>query len=195
MLEKFKDWYRNLPDKKRYIEFVTAILTVPVLITVIISNVSRINEDKKAANTTPAPTAEKIVIITQKDENDMPEPTKALPSEYPSPTDTPQDCKKQIGPIKISSPKEEEIVQKEPVCVTIDYTVGEYCAAAWSYRLDNSGWSDYTSGSFCFSSLPPGKHELDVRVQSVVSDDETTLERTFYYQIKDAPTPNPTSNP
>ena len=71
MLEKFKDWYRNLPDKKRYIEFVTAILTVPVLITVIISNVSRINEDKKAANVNPPPTIQVADASQSEDQPDQ----------------------------------------------------------------------------------------------------------------------------
>jgi len=68
MFEKAKTWYRAIPEKKRYLEFVTALLSIPVLITVIISNVSNLNRNKEAASTTNQPkSTEKIIIITQKE--------------------------------------------------------------------------------------------------------------------------------
>ena len=68
--EKIKKWYRAMPDKKRYIEFITALLTIPVLLTVLITNLSNIrqNNNKPIAIPTVAqqPTAvpEKIIIVT-----------------------------------------------------------------------------------------------------------------------------------
>ena len=197
MFENIQNWYRGLPDKKRYIEFLTAVLTIPVLITVIITNVSRINEDKKSKEPTPQSTSsEKIVIITQKEDKAEPSSPTPQPAQSLSPTPIPKDCKKEIGPIKIISPQEEEVVEKEPVCINIDYTVDEYCSVAWSYKLNDGNWSDYTSSPFCFSNLNPGKHELDLRVQSVSSSDELILKRTFYYKSKETPTtPTPSLVP
>ena len=197
MLEKFRHWYRKLPDKKRYLEFVTALLTIPVLLTVIYTNMVSIREDKKS-NATPTPEKSEKIVIIREDENkeneksNTPTPTPTL---VLSPTQTAKECKKEVGPVKISNPAEEEVVNEDLICVKIDYTTGEYCSVAWSYKLDNNNWSDYTSSPFCFSKLDPGKHELDLRVKSTVSNDETTLKRTFYYQTKEPPTPIPTVSP
>ena len=197
MLEKFRHWYRILPDKKRYLEFVTALLTIPVLLTVIYTNMVRIREDKKS-NTTPTPEKSEKIVIIREDENKENEKSNTptpVPTLDLSPTQTTKECKKEVGPVKISSPSEEEIVQDDLICVKIDYTVGEFCSVAWSYKLDDNKWSDYTSSPFCFSKLDPGKHELDLRVQSVASSDEVTLERTFYIKTKESPSPTPTQLP
>ena len=197
MLEKFRHWYRILPDKKRYLEFVTALLTIPVLLTVIYTNMVSIREDKKS-NTTPTPEKSEKIVIIREDENKENEKSNTptpIPTLELSPTQSTKECKKEVGPVKISSPSEEEIVQDDLICVKIDYTVGEFCSVAWSYKLDNNKWSDYTSSPFCFSKLDPGKHELDLRVQSVASSDEVTLERTFYIKTKEAPSPTPTPLP
>lgn len=146
-----------------------------------------IREDKKS-NTTPTPEkSEKIVIIRedQKKQNEKPNTPSPFPTTELLPTPTTKECKKEVGPIKITSPSEEEVMQDDLICVKIDYTVAEYCSVAWSYKLDANKWSDYTSSPFCFSKLDPGKHELDLRVQSTASNDETTLERTFYYKTKE----------
>ena len=197
MLEKFRHWYRILPDKKRYLEFVTALLTIPVLLTVIYTNMVSIREDKKS-NTTPTPEKSEKIVIIREDENKENEKSNTptpVPTLDLSPTQTTKECKKEVGPVKISSPSEEEIVQDDLICVKIDYTVGEFCSVAWSYKLDDNKWSDYTSSPFCFSKLDPGKHELDLRVQSVASTDEVTLERTFYIKTKESPSPTPTPLP
>ena len=197
MLEKFRHWYRILPDKKRYLEFVTALLTIPVLLTVIYTNMVSIREDKKS-NTTPTPEKSEKIVIIREDENKENEKSNTptpIPTLELSPTQSTKECKKEVGPVKISSPSEEEIVQDDLICVKIDYTVGEFCSVAWSYKLDDNKWSDYTSSPFCFSKLDPGKHELDLRVQSVASSDEVTLERTFYIKTKEAPSPTPTPLP
>ena len=197
MLEKFRHWYRILPDKKRYLEFVTALLTIPVLLTVIYTNMVSIREDKKS-NTTPTPEKSEKIVIIREDENKENEKSNTptpVPTLDLSPTQTTKECKKEVGPVKISSPSEEEIVQDDLICVKIDYTVGEFCSVAWSYKLDDNKWSDYTSSPFCFSKLDPGKHELDLRVQSVASTDEVTLERTFYIKTKESPSPTPTQLP
>lgn len=196
MLEKFRHWYRVLPDKKRYLEFVTALLTIPVLLTVIYTNFKSIKSDKEPQT---VPASEKIIIVTntekKESENELVKGTSISstpsPTSIPSPT-SPKVCKKEVGPVKISKPSEEEVVQDDLVCVNIDYSNEDYCSVSWAYKLDNNSWSQNTSSPFCFSNLNQGKHELDIRIQSTVSSDETTLERTFYYKSKESPTPIPT---
>src|SRR3989344_8188082 len=125
MLEKIRGWYRALPDKKRYLEFVTALLTIPVLLTVIYTNLVRIKDEKTPEQISPSPTnTEKIIIVTQKEavekENSpTPQSTIAL-----SPTIEAAACKKEVGPVKIASPKEEEVVQDNQICVNVDYSMG-----------------------------------------------------------------------
>ena len=97
MLEKWRKWYRALPDKKRYIEFLTASLSVPVLITVIILNVSNLkSRNKEEVAPVKQETKEKIIIITLPVEKNNPQPNISetitpLPSPTiePTPTSTP----------------------------------------------------------------------------------------------------------
>jgi len=195
MFKKIKDWYHDLPDKKKYIEFITALLTVPFLLTVLISNLNSLNNNKKNQPTlTPiaAPT-EKIVVITENPEPTCTSQACLTPTIVPSST-TPA-CKKEVGPVKITSPKEEEIVMNDPVCVNINYPVGEYCTVVWSYRINKGAWSDYSDKSFCLYNQDAGKKELDLRVKSLISDDELTLVRTFYYKSKETPSVIPSISP
>src|SRR3989344_7749339 len=108
MLEKFRYWYRILPDKKRYLEFITALLTIPVLLTVIYTNWASIRSDKKS-ETTPTPEkSEKIVIITQKEEIEKSNSPTPHPTAEPTLTPINESCKKEVGQIKIKRPTEEE---------------------------------------------------------------------------------------
>lgn len=181
-LEKIKNWYRGLPDKKRHVEFITALLTVPVLLTVLISNLGNINRDKKNQMTpTPLAPTEKIIVVQ--------------PSGLPvSPSPTNPECKKEVGPVKITSPAEGQLVNNNPVCLQISYQSEEYCGAVWSYQIDNSDWSEFTDKAICIYNLSPGPKELELRVKSSVSDDEVTLIRNFYYKSKEAPTPTSIPN-
>lgn len=181
-LEKIKNWYRTLPDKKRHVEFITALLTVPVLLTVLISNLGNINRDKKNQITpTPVAPTEKIIVI---------EPSEILPS----PTVNPE-CIEEVGPVKIASPAEGQLVNSNPVCLRINYQTGQYCGVVWSYRIEDSDWSEFTDKAICIYNLSPGPKELELRVKSTVSDDEVTLIRNFYYKSKDAPTPTSIPSP
>ncbi len=188
MFNKIKDWYQALPDKKKHVEFFTALLTVPVLLTVLMINLANINNNKKEPTPTPAPT-EKIVIVT----NPVSSTTTASPTITPGVT-LPE-CKKEVGPVKISSPAEGQLVNKNPVCLKINYQVGEYCSVVWSYLIDNSDWSDFTDKEVCLYDMTPGPKELELRIKSSVSDDEVTLIRNFYYKNKDIPTVTPTLTP
>jgi len=79
--ERLKTWFRGLPGKKQHLEFFTALLTIPVLLTVLISNISNLQNQKKTTTPAPTPLIERIVI-TQPAAN-------TLPNQSPTPTSTP----------------------------------------------------------------------------------------------------------
>lgn len=186
MLDRFRQWYRGLPDKKRYIEFFTAILTVPVLVTVILINLGSLKSNKETAPEQKMPT----IVITQ---NVPKEPTPTAANLSPTivePTLTPFQCTRTVGPVSITYPNDGEVVQKDPVCIDITYQQGNFCSVVWSYRINESAWSDFTDKSICLYNLAPGTKKLDLRVRSVASNDEVTLQRTFT-----VPGPSPTDVP
>lgn len=195
VLEKVRTWYRGLPDKKRYIEFVTALLTVPVLLTVLISNIANINSNKKKDdNITPtiavSPT-EKVITIT---ERVVEKEASATPTFTPTPT-VPKQCIKEVGPVRITSPAEGQLMNNNPVCIKVSYQDGDYCGVVYSYKLNDGDWSEYTDKEICLYNLDPGPKSLELRVKSNQSDDEVSLIRTFYYKTKEAPTATPTPTP
>lgn len=188
MFEKIKVWYRELPDKKKYIEFVTALLSVPVLLSVLLINLSNLN-NKKEATPTPTP-KEKVIIVT----SSVSPTSSTSPFLTPTPT-TIIECKKEVGPVKINRPAEGELVTTDKVCIDIGYKTGEYCSVVWSYRMDDSDWSSFTDKEICVQNLSVGPKELEVRIKSKESDDEVTLIRNFYYKSKEAPTQTPSVSP
>ena len=175
-MEKFikraKDSITQLPDKKRYLELVTAILTVPVLATAIILNFN--NLKPKEAAPTPTPTVQERVVYIS--------PSRAELKDEPKDTEA---CIKEIAPISITSPVEGEVVTDNPVSINIAYNQGKYCAAVWSYRMNNGRWSDYNDRSIALEILTPGVIRFDLRVKSIVTGEERTLTRTFTF---DGPT-------
>ncbi|MFC1647245.1 hypothetical protein ACFL1A_03090 [Patescibacteria group bacterium] len=187
IIEKTKSWYRGLPDKKRYIEFFTAILTVPVLLTVIITNVNNLksqsqkdNKDQTPSQTSSQPVVTIIERVVKDENNTAPTTTAAQLSE----------CKKEVGPVEIVYPDEAEKVNKNPICIDISYRTGDYCAVVWSYRINGSSWSDYNDKSICLYNLDPGDKKLELKVKSIASGDEVILKRNFTVeQTVDIPTP------
>lgn len=168
--------YHKLPEKKKYLEFYTALLSIPLIITAIILNVNalnNLNKTKTDNNTT-----------NQKPNNFFPafnfsaKPTGEV-SATPALTPTSSECKKELGPIGISSPQEGDTVTDNPVSVTITYDTDTYCPAVWSYRINGSSWSDYDDKSIALYNLPQGKITLDLRAKSLIAKDEATITRTF----------------
>lgn len=171
VLNKFQSWYRNLPEKKRYIEFFTAILTVPVLLTVIILNITSLRNSQKKTETNPEKPPS-IITIVQKEEK------QSSSSTQPS-SPTASACKKTVGPVKIIYPSEDETVDRNPVCIEISYPDENYCSVVWSYRINNEDWSDYTDKSICIYNLPPGEKQFELRVKSVASGETVLMKRVF----------------
>lgn len=179
--EKIKKWYRALPDKKRYVEFLTAILSVPVLVTVILINLGNLNQNKSKTTTgaTATPIQIELKTPTMADRPKMSPPQEQ--NSTPTVTPTSSDCKKEVGPVSITSPKEGETISDSPLCIEVSYEIGEYCAVAWSYKINNSAWSSYTDKDICLYNLTSGEKTLKLKVKSIASSDEETLERNFIY--------------
>jgi hypothetical protein len=177
---KVTDWYKDLPDKKKYVEFVTAILSVPVLVTVIISNVSNLRGGEVQGDTTPTPTTIIKYVTGEKQDperNEKPSPT-------PTPTISPTvgECKKEVGPVDVTYPEENGVVTENPVTVTISYTPGEFCAVVWSYRINGASWSPFDDKSIALYGMTAGEKKLELKVKSIASGAEKTLTRNFSYQ-------------
>ena len=182
VIERAKRYLKTFP-KKHHVEYITGILSVPVLLTAIALNILNLQGNAKKVPV-PTPVNEKPIIV---------QVTGSDNKQTAQPTNTPA-CKKEVGPINITSPKENETVNSQPVCFTIKYDNENYCSVVWSYRINGSTWSDYNSNSPCLYSLPNGNVKFELRVQSTVSQDEETIERNFIYNGA-AATPLPTTSP
>jgi len=175
---RIRRWYRGLPDKKRYLELITAFLTIPVLLSVLFSNVTNLRS-QKTKETTPEPAQPAVITIVQPNQTPVPGES-ATPKTTPSPSATPgAQCKPEVGPISIVSPEEKDIVTGDPICLDISRTKKDYCSVVWSYRINGGAWSAYTGNSICMFGLNPGPKTLDLRIKSIVSDDEEVLTRRF----------------
>ncbi|MBI1863212.1 hypothetical protein HYS00_03770 [Candidatus Microgenomates bacterium] len=194
MLENVKKWYRSLPDKKVYFELLGAVLTIPVLITVILLNLNNLHGGNGKNNPIPTPQIIKVVETVAPSQNGA--VTSTQTSLGGAQRVSPQaSCKKQIGPVNISSPQEGQVISSGPVCVTISYNTGEYCGIQWAVRIDGSSYSDFSDKDICYSNLPNGNHSVNVKIRSAVdSTQELILLRSFQYTGgTSAPTPATTS--
>lgn len=174
---RFIRFYRGLPAKKQYVEFFTAILTVPVLLTVIILNVSNLRQEDKAKEKSPEPTP-RIIITTLEPRSQAGSTDTSATSAKSTPTEA---CKKEIGPVDISSPLEGDTVTDNPLVISIERDGEGYCAVVWSYRINSGRWSEYDDKSIALYNPPKGQVTLELRVKSVVTGQEKLLTRKFKY--------------
>lgn len=187
IVDRIKSSYRALPDKKRYIEFFTALLTVPVLLTVIIANIRNLQSKPATQSAGTGNQTPQVTFIPYEVKSGQQPSVAGTP--YPTPTNSlVKECTREVGPVEIISPAEGERVIANPVCIDISYHQGDYCSVVWSYRLNSAPWSQYTDKSICLYNIPPGDQKLDLRVKSIASDDEVLLTRRFTVP---APTPTP----
>jgi len=185
--ERIISWYRALPDKKRYLEFITALLTIPVLLTVLLSNVTNLQNQNKTNGSTHIPILNVTPTLNPPAQNSIISGT--TPPVTPSLTRIlePQ-CTPGVGPISIVYPEEGDTVMDNPLCLEISRKNSNYCAISYSYRINNGAWSAFFGNSVCMSHLTPGTKRLDLRIRSTVNDDEEVFTRTFI--IAD-PSPSP----
>ena len=160
---------KKLPQGKHHLDFVAALLTIPVLLSVIILNYSNLQSLKSKPAQTPTQNQTPIIVVpSQKESNGV------------TPVST--SCIKDIGPISISYPSEGDTISDSPVCVIINYSNPNYCSAVWSYRINNGSWSDYNSNNPCIYNLPNGNTKFDLRIQSTVNQKQESLTRNFFYK-------------
>jgi hypothetical protein len=200
MIDKIKDISKELPEKKKYFEFIASILSIPILVTVLITNYTNLTHLDSTTKTEAAEPRTSVTPLTK-------QPTKVIqiiretpvqasvtpaepttqPSETPAisrPADGPTkaDCIKKLGSVDIASPNDGEVVTKDPLMIDISYKAGDNCAAVWSYRINNGDWSQYTDKSISVFNLASGSKNLEVKVKSIVSDESVVLRRTFSYK-------------
>lgn len=176
-----KKQIKDIHTRKPYIEFLTAILTIPVLLTVIILNFNNL----KGADASKEATKNETIVITQPANNNE---TKEIVVTKPA-------CEPGIGDISITNPDEGDTITENPVMVDVDYTANGKCEVVWSYRINDGAWSNYDDRSISLSNLNNGDIKLDLRIKSVVNSDQKTLTRRFTYQGQLTSTPSPTSTP
>ncbi|HLB60156.1 MAG TPA: hypothetical protein VJL83_00945 [Patescibacteria group bacterium] len=191
MFNKVKDWYKGLPDQKKYFELVTAFLSIPVLLSVFLTNLNNLN--RKAEESPPpivagendrgAVTVVPIEIARERYEETSTVFPTATPNTEISPSLT--SCKRSVGPVEIRSPREGERVTRTPVYVVIGYQIEEYCAVVWSYRINGGSWSEFDDKSIALYDMQPGEKVLELRVKSIASSDEVLLDRRFTYDPED----------
>lgn len=173
-----------MPDKKIYLEFITAALTIPVLITVLLSNINSLNrsetkENTLAVQTTATPAAEPVRPTRSTAPLAQLEPTEAPVQEEAQSIPEARSCEAKVGTVDIPFPKENDKISTDPVCIDISRNEKDLCGVVWSYRINDGAWSNYTDKSICLYGLPPGQKTLDLRVRSIASADEIQLKRTF----------------
>lgn len=179
MIDKIRRWYRTLPDKKVYFELVAAILTIPVLISVILLNTANLQDKDKSKDVTPTPAqTQNTGAITV-----IPVEISREPQKSPNPS-----CRKEIGPVNVKSPQEGQVISSDPVCIDVSYTAGEYCSVEWSVRVNEGTWSDFSDKDICLYTMASGKKRVEVRVRSTQSSQEITLQRSFEYIGQVTPT-------
>jgi hypothetical protein len=173
--KKRKSLSSKIVKKKPYIELITALLSIPVLITLFLLN---LNTLKNINNPTPTPTPQKEQVFKNGNQffaAPVPE-TSVIPSTAPLTL-----CTKALGPVAITSPDENDTVTDNPVVINIEYDDNAYCGAAWSYRINGGSWSGYDDRSVALYNLPRGSVTFDLRVKSIVTSEEKSLTRKFIY--------------
>ena len=197
-IQRIKKWYSTLPDKKKYFELATAVLSVPMIVTVIIVNLNSINRSKQTTTVTSAPI--QVVVETPASGSGNINPpkddkqSKITPTATPTITPTNVACKQGVGEVEISSPQEDEVITSDNVCIIIS-TDSDYCGVTWSYKLDNGDWSSFSDQNICLYNLSAGKKNLQVKIKSNVVDKTVTLARDFTYKTAITPTVTPTATP
>lgn len=170
-----KKQVKEIHTKKPHIEFFTALLTVPVLLTVIILNLNNL----KGANSTKETPKSETIVITQ---GPPEEKTKEIIINKEA-------CKAGVGDVSIVSPDESENVSDNPVAVDISYDENIYCQVIWSYRVNGGTWSSYDDRSVALYNLSNGDVKLEVRIKSTVNNEIKSLTRRFTYSGSTSPTP------
>ncbi len=91
-LVQTKEFIKKLPDKKAHLEFIAALLTIPVLITVLLTNLGNLQTKKSIVtptSTQPTPIIEKQPVIIIQGTGSPTSVVSPTPTSTPTPTNTP----------------------------------------------------------------------------------------------------------
>jgi len=178
-----RKWWSSLPDKKKWLDLVTAALTVPVLITVILFNMNKL-QDEKAQNVkddNASPTIEVVIKGGLENGTNAALSDKAQSSPATGVEPTPV-CSLEPQPFEIISPEEGEKTDTDPVCISLEPQGEGFCPTKWAFRVNGSSYSTYTNDPICLYNMAEGSVKLEVRAKSDVSGREKTYIRNFSYQ-------------
>jgi hypothetical protein len=156
----------KIRPRKLHLDYITGLLSIPVLLTAILLNFGNITGKNKEEK--PSPTPNVIVVSEDKDKDEN--------IVTPAPV-----CKKEIGPISIDYPEEGDTVSENPLTIPISYSDENYCSVVWSYRINDGPWSSYNNTSPSLFNLPSGNVKFQLRVNSTVTDETETITRNFTY--------------
>lgn len=185
-LQKTKEVVNKLHKAKPHLDYVAALLTIPVLITAIIINVTNLQNRSKA---TPTPTP-----VTQARTYGNTGIQTVKVTSAPPPTDRPG-CTPGIGNISIDSPQNGDVVNTNPICINISYQSQNHCGVVWAYRINGGPLSDYSNNSVCLYNVPAGPVSFSLQAKSLVNSDIKTLGVTFQNTPIATPTPVVTVTP
>ncbi len=174
---------RELPNKKRYLELITAFLSIPVLLTVVYLNLTNIQERKKEPEAKEAKNEKVTILPVQIKEN----------GKQPAPKDD-KECVAQVPRATLSYPREGETVADNPLHLNLSLEGDGYCSVVWSYRINGARWSDYDDRSIYLYNMDSGSKTLELRIKSIVSGEEKMIVRNFTYR-NESTVPTPTSMP
>lgn len=187
---KLKEKLNKLPEKKPHLDLIAAILSIPVLLTVLLLNLLTLQSKTVKATPTLVPSQGQ----TQTTSNQTGSITPIVVTTKPQPTADTTQCTPGIAPLSIDSPTDGQVVSDNPVCINIHYNQENYCSSVWAYKINNSTLSDYSNNSVCLYNLPAGQNTFQLFVKSLNSSATTTLIRNFTVKSTIAPsTPNPTT--
>lgn len=183
----FRSFIQALPRRKQYIEFFTAILSLPIMITAIILNINALRPKTTPTNPT-TPVSEKVIIISPGASSQTNVNTS------PATTPTGGVCQTELPNVSISSPQEGESVSKDAVCIAPDIAKGNYCAIVWRYSVNNTSWSDYDDKAFCLYNLAAGNVTVRLQIKSTVTGATQEVDRHFTYTPSSNPSPTPVAS-
>lgn len=192
---KTREIIKKIPAQKPHIDFIAALLTIPVLLTAIILNFNSLQGRKLSSTLTPTPSVSKTPTIKKTSTFSIPSPVQI--NSTPLPTTDPNQCKKDIGPIDITFPQEGQTVSDNPVCINISYSGDGYCAVVWAYKINDGSLSDYANNSACLYNVPSGDNTFTLQVKSLVSNNTKTITRHFVYKsniVQASPTSAPSTS-
>lgn len=189
--KKIKTKYRALLDNKKALDFIAAGLTIPVMVTLIISNYYNIQSRKKQGEgveeKTEIPVEVRVNISPEEGEGEKRD--EVSPKADLTPTNTPkptkESCKLDPAPMRIVYPEEDEVVFDDPVCVVLEIDQEGYCDSEWAYRVNDAGWSDYSSSQICLFNMKEGEVKLEIKIKNKESERVKAYTRNFKYKSEE----------